>query len=462
MEQTANTAPARKTPGIREVSAMALPQMGLMLCHLGISMTDLWALGRIDASVLASMGIVSQVFVLLMLVTSIAGSGALSAVSQALGAGYRLRARRYAGLILSLAFGAGTVVAALGFLSLPFLFSLLRVPENLLPVVRTFVVVYCFNLPFYYSLILLNSIFRAYKLVMLPFITFMLVFSANFIGSAGFGLGWWGFPSFGYEGVVWSTFGSTIIGLLCSVMAVRRHGILARDSFAPWRWNIRAVPYLLKVGVPAAAGRLIEHGGRVVMIGFVTTLPGAVDIMAGMTLGMRIHSVLMFPLGAVSLTMAVFSGHLIGAREEDALFRFGLGTACYSALAFACAAFALYYYRDAAAAFMAPRAEIVRHAALYLSYTCMSVPALAFAMTLHGVFSGAGATPLALVADVCNVWVVLVPLGYALSHVLGWGEEGVFISIFCADLAFAGMVAALYYSRKWLSFGMRGRKAAAG
>ncbi len=446
-------------PGFKEVAAIALPQMGLMLCHLGISMTDLWVAGRIDAAVVASMGIVSQVFTLLMLITSIAGSGALSAVSQALGARLPLRARRYGGLILSLAFSAGTLTALLGTALLPMIFSLLRVPTELTPVVRTFVLVYCLNLPFYYSLILLNSIFRAYKLVRLPFITFLCVLATNFIGSTGFGLGWWGLPRLGYEGIVWATFGSTLLGLTCNLLAARRFGILRRDSFAPWRWNIRAVPYVLRVGVPSAMGRLVEHGGRIMMIGFVTTLPGAVDIMAGMTLGMRITSVLLFPLGAASLTMAIFSGHMLGAREEDALFSFGLKAAACNALVFACAAFALYIFRSEAAELLAPRTEIVSHASRYLLFSCIGVPALAFGMTLHGIFSGAGATPLALIADICNVWGVLVPLGYLLSHVLGWGADGVFLSMLCADLVFAGLLTGLYVSRRWLSFGMRGRKA---
>ena len=63
----------------------------MMLCHLAVSMTDLWVAGRLDASVQASLGIVSQVFTLLMLITSLAGSGCLTTISQALGAGLEQR-----------------------------------------------------------------------------------------------------------------------------------------------------------------------------------------------------------------------------------------------------------------------------------------------------------------------------------------------------------------------------------
>ena len=68
-------------PSAREIAALTVPQLGMMLCHLSISMTDLWVAGRLGADVQASIGIVSQVFTLLMLVASLAGSGCLAAIS---------------------------------------------------------------------------------------------------------------------------------------------------------------------------------------------------------------------------------------------------------------------------------------------------------------------------------------------------------------------------------------------
>lgn len=456
--QNPSYAQGRTVPSSRQIIRLAMPQVGLMLCHLGIAMTDLWVAGRIDAAVVASLGVVSQVFVLFMLITSIAGGGCLAAVSQALGAGLALRARRYAGLIVTLAFCTGTVVGLMGYCALPLFYLFLRVPSDLIPVVRTFITVYCLNLPFFYTLILLNSVFRAHTLVRLPFFALFLVLCANIAGSLGFGLGWWGLPNFSYAGAAWATFGSTLLGLICNVAAAVRHGIIRRDSFAPLRWNIRAVPYLLRVGVPSALGQLAEHGGRMAMLALVAGLPGAVDIMAGMTLGMRVHSVLMLPLGAVGLTMAIFSGHMVGAGNTAALFRFGKNVAAATATAFALLAFALYCFREPAAAFMAPGTDAVRHAAYYLSFACIGVPFLACAMTLNGLFAGAGATPLGLAAGAISMWGVQVPLGWHLAHNLAWGERGIFMSILAAECVYAGCVTALYASGRWLRFSARKRK----
>lgn len=445
-------------PGLRQIAELAVPQMGLMLCHLGIAMTDLWAAGKLDAAVVASLGVVAQVFMLFMLVASVAGSGSLAAVSQALGAGLDLRARRYAGLIVLLAFCSGSLAGSLGYAALPFLLELLHVPEDLAPVVRCFVAVYCLNLPFHYALILLNSVFRAYKLVRLPCVAFFCVFCANAFGSLGFGLGFWGLPAYGYAGIAWSTFGATVIGLACNIAAATRRGILGRGAFPPRRWSAKALPYLLRVSIPTALGQLAEHGGRMVMLGLAAGLPDAVNVIAGMTLGMRVHSVIVFPLGAIGLTMAIFSGHMLGAGNHAALFRFGKNAAFAFAAIFALPAFALYCFRDTAVLFLAPDQNVASHAALCLAYACLGVPATACAVTLHGCFSGAGATPLGMTAGVASMWVVQVPLGWFLAYKLAWGARGVFGAVLLAEIAYGAIMAALYASRKWLLFGARANR----
>ncbi len=440
-------------PTLRQVLALAVPQMGLMLCHLGIAMTDLWVAGRLDTTVLAALGVVSQVFSLLVLITSIVGSGCLAAVSQALGAGMVLRARRYAGLIVLLACGAGAVVGAAGFLALSLLLAALSVPESLQPVVRTFVGVYCLNLPLYYTLLLLNSVFRAYTLVRLPLVSFSLVFVCNLIGSLGLGLGSFGFPNWGYAGIAWATFAATLPGLACSLVAARRHGILVRESFAPWRWNRRAMPYLFRVGAPTALGQLVEHGARLMMVPLVATLPGAVDIMAGMTLGMRIQSLALFPLGGISLTMAIFSGHLLGAGAGATLYAFGKKTALWSTAAFAVLALALFFVREPVAAFMAPRPEAVRHAVWYLAFSCIGIPVTTCTMSLYGLFAGAGATLYTFLMSCLSMWGVQVPLAWLLGHVLGWGETGIYTGIVGAEIAYLIAIVLVFRSRKWLACG---------
>ena len=142
----------------REVARLTIPQLGLMFCHMVMSMTDLWVAGQMDEGVLAALGFIAQVYSLLMLLTAIVGSGCMAMVSQSLGAGKVLRARRYSGLIVCLSFSAGSLVALLAAGILAALPLERLVPAHLAPVARTFGLAYAAQLPFYYSLIMLNSL----------------------------------------------------------------------------------------------------------------------------------------------------------------------------------------------------------------------------------------------------------------------------------------------------------------
>lgn len=444
-------------PSAREIAALTVPQLGMMLCHLSISMTDLWVAGRLGADVQASIGIVSQVFTLLMLIASLAGSGCLAAISQSLGAGLGRRARRYAALIAGMAGMTGLAAAALGLLSLPLTLRFMHVPPPLEPVVRTFIIAYSCQLPFYYTLIMLNSVFRAYKLVRLPLIAVAAVAVGNLVGSAGFGLGLWGLPDFGYAGVAWSTFGSALLGLACNLCAVVRKGILNRAALAPWRWVRRALPALWRIGGPAALGQMAGHMGSLVLLSLLAGLPGdMVPVLAGMTLGARVETFLTFPVAALGMSVAILSGHLLGANRLEALRRFVRRTSLAAALALGGGAGLLFLFRESVAGLFSTDPEAVRQGARFLAFACAAVPFKTYSILINGAFSGAGATGLACKVNCLVMWAFQVPLAWALGHACG--ASGVYAAMLCANVATALWLGRLHAGKKWLECGLRKRQ----
>ena len=271
----------------------------------------------------AATGVVAQIFALLMLLTSLVASGCLSTVSQSLGAGLSLRANRYAGLIIMLSASMGTVVAALALMLEPVIFRAMGISRELEPVLSVFFTAYCCQLPFYYVLIMVNSIFRAYRKVLFPLLTLLFMTLVNIFGDLGFGLGRFGLPSFGASGIAWTTFACAVLGLLSNLALAARYGLLRRSTFAPWRWNRRAMPYLFRVGMPAAAGQIITHLGSLTTLAIIGLLPDSTDALAGMSVGGRVHAILMFPLGALNMSMVILSGHLLGGGERGNLYLFG-------------------------------------------------------------------------------------------------------------------------------------------
>lgn len=452
--------PERTLPSRSELLRLTLPQMGLMFCHLAISMTDVWTAGRLGPEAQAATGVVAQIFALLMLLTSLVASGCMATVSQSLGAGLARRANRYAGLIIMLSAAMGTFVAALALLLEPVIFRLMGISRDLEPVLSVFFTAYCCQLPFYYVLIMVNSIFRAYKKVLFPLLTLLFMTLANLIGDLGFGIGRFGLPSFGAAGIAWTTFACAVLGLLSNLVLAARYGLLRRSTFAPWRWNRRAMPYLFRVGMPAAAGQIITHLGSLTTLAIIGLLPGSTDALAGMSVGGRVHAILMFPLGALNMSMVILSGHLLGGGERGILYRFGRSAVFRLGLALLPPSLLLWLLRNQTASFFSEESAVLEQAALFLTFACLSGPFTGMTGMMNALFSGAGATVLSCRVGAITCWIVGIPLSLALGLWLELGAAGVYAAGAAGQIAAFLWTLRIFHGKKWLEYGLRKRQTA--
>ena len=98
------------------------------------------------------------------------------------------------------------------------------------------------------------------------------------------------------------------------------------------------------------------------------------------------------PTAALSMTVTILSGHLIGANRPEALFRFGQRLALAAALALGFGAGLLFVFRVPVAEMLSTQPEVVRQAAQFLVFACAGIPLKTYSMLVNGAFAGAGAT----------------------------------------------------------------------
>ena len=439
------------TISAREIFFLTVPQLGLMLCHLAVSMTDIWVAGQLDTAIVAVLGFISQISALLMLVISIAGSGCMATVSQAVGAGKHLRARCYAGLILAISFMAGAFASGLALTALPLIISLDVIPPDLQTPSLVFGVAYAAQAPFFYCMVILNSIFRAHKLVWLPFCTLVLVAASNFVISAGFGLGCWAFPDYGYGAVAAGTLLSAIAGFGCNIILAVKKGILARRSFAPWKWNKKAAPRLWRIGAPAALGNLASNLGRLSLLTLLAELPDAqIAEVAGMTLGSRIIGFLVMPMAALGMTVTILSGHFIGAKKFSAARQMGTRCAIWSALAMGILALILWLARKTAVAIFDPSPEAVAASSQFLGIACLTLPFQAIYQILAAVFAGAGETRITCRIDCICMWCFSIPTGIILAYLVKMQAVGIYLGMAFGNVCAVIMVIAVFRKNAWM------------
>ena len=220
------------------------------------------------------------------------------------------------------------------------------------------------------------------------------------------------------------------------------------------------MPYLFRVGMPAAAGHIITHLGSLTTLAIVGLLPESTSALAGMSVGGRVHAMLLFPLGALNMSMVIVSGHLLGGGLRDGLYLFGRKAAVRLGLALIAPCLILWLLREQAAAFFSDDAAVLKQASVFLFFACLTVPFTGMTGMMNALFSGAGATRLSCRVGAVTCWLVGIPLALLLGIGLNMGAAGVFAAGAAAQMAAFLWTLRIFHGKKWLEYGMRKRQTA--
>jgi putative MATE family efflux protein len=455
--------PCRSMPAIdsdrshtRTIWRLAWPQVVMMFFHFLIGFVDVWVAGRISREVQACVGMVSQSFFIFLVVAIAVANGTVAAISQSMGAGLGLRVQRYVGLSLGLAGVFGIFLVAGGFLFRDTLIAVLQTPEQLRPIMTYLLSVYLLVLPAYYLFIIGNAILRAQQLVMYPLYGMMIVAGLNTFGNFALGLGMFGFPNLGYQGLAWSTFGSVLVGGLFNLYILRRRRLLTRQSFAPWRWVRRAWPYLCRVAWPAGLLQLVWHSAYVTLFAITASLPqGNVVALAGMSAGLRVEALIFLPGFAFNFTAGILVGHYIGARQPKEAKRMGYRILGQGLLVISLLTVIVWQFLEPIAAFVAPDPEVQAEVVNYLQYNLAAMPFFLVSMVLGGALTGAGATMYQAVIMGVSAWLVRIPLAYFFGHVLLFLSTGIWLAMLLSMVVQALCMFYVYHFWNWQGFAMR-------
>ena len=392
-----------------------------------------WVAGQISADVQAALGMVTQCAIFLMVVIMAVSSGATAAVSQSLGARKMRRAQRYVGTTVLGSLGLGLLVAVGGWFFGDGILRLLMVPERILPIARELWQVTMLALPAQYIYSATGVMFRATRQVLPPLWVAALVCVVNLLACLGFGLGWFGLPAFGYMGLVWANLGAQCLGALCNCLLLANSGYLQRRALPTLRWLKSGLPYLLRVALPAGAAQIVWQSGYLTLFVLVASLPtDSVNALAGLTAGLRVEALLFLPGMAFNMTVAVLVGNSLGAGKPEEAKRLALNLVGLAALAMSLVAALLWPFR----------LEI-------------STPFSIASTVMGGIMVGAGATQYNLMVYGGTFWLVRLPLGWLLGHLLWGTASGVFAAMLFSQCLQTCIMLYVVLYRDWARFAMR-------
>jgi putative MATE family efflux protein len=439
--------------------SLAWPQILMMFFHFWIGFFDVYVAGLVGDEVQASLGLITQTLFFFLIVAMALANGAVSSISQSLGAGKTRRAMRYVSLCLVLVFAASFLLVVLCFWLRTPLLLLLQVPVAIRPIADYFLLVYLLLLPFYYLFIMGNAVFRAQKQVHIPLLAMIIVTVLNTAGDFGLCFGLWGLPEMGFRGLAWATFISVLCGCVFDLAILYKRGWLDLSLFPPWRWVRLGLPYLWKVAWPSGLMQVLWHSAYLVLFAIAASLPaGNITALAALTAGLRIESILFLPAIAFNMTASILVGHYLGYGDFPGAKRIGVRTWMIGVGLISLCGALLWVYVEPIAGILTAKPDVKQEIVSYMHFNILAIPFTGTSLIIGGVFIGAGATRYNMEAIGGCIWLIRLPLAYLLGHVVLGQAVGIWAAMLVSQFIQALVMLGLFALKDWSRFSMMAHK----
>ncbi|HDP75308.1 MAG TPA: MATE family efflux transporter [Bacteroidales bacterium] len=378
------------------------------------------------------------IFMVIALIIGI-GIGSSVVISQYFGAKDYDKVKRAADTTYIFLFFAGIVITIVGLLSGEYIFRLMRLPEEILPMAKTYLNIYMYGLVLMFGFNSVSSILRGvgdsktplYFLIVSTFlnISFDILFVLVF--------------KWGIAGAAWATVVAQAFSFVIAVIYLERlrHMLRITLNRLVFDWNI--FKQSVKIGLPTGIQQTLVALGGMALMGIVNTF--GTEVIAGFSAASRIDSLAVIPIMNFSASLSGFVGQNIGAGKIDRVKRGLWATIKMSVLFSIFISAIILVWGDKMMVIFTTNSRVVDIGYHYLMIVSIFYVAFAVMFCINGLLRGAGAAVIPMYITLLSLWIVRIPLAYLLSKTFGLGEAGIWWSIPIGWLM--GAVASAFYYR---------------
>jgi len=421
--------------------SVSWPLTLIMVFEFLIGLTDVYIAGRVSKDIQATYGFVIQLYFILIVIANALTVGTVSVVSRLYTSGDKTELNKAVFSSVMASAGAGTVLAMAGIFLSPTIIKYLNIPEELKHFAAPFIKIYAMGLFFHYLLINGNGILRSCQMVKRSLKTMALVCGFNI--ALNFFLVF--HTPLGFRGIAAATASSVFIGSMINLVYVRN--IMAGMK----NFSLTLVKKMIDIGWPIGLLQVLWQLGSMVLYLILSALPqNRVEILAALTTGLRIESVIYLPVFGFNMANAVIIGNMVGEKRREDAFRSGFITAAIGVLVVTIMIIMVILNARWIASLLSSDAIVIRESIKYIYISMISEPFMAWGIILGGGLSGAGDTRSVLIRVALSVWFVRIPLSYIFVVFFGFGPASVWWSMNISQFVQAFVMSKRYFNKEWL------------
>jgi putative MATE family efflux protein len=424
----------------RAIARLAIPAVASTLLMTVFASVDAYWVGtKIGSAGLAAVATSIFWIWLIIAVAEMVSIGLTAFAARRYGEGRHAEARRAAGSALIFTIVSGVVVAAVGFVMLPWLFAIMRMPADVADLGMRYLGTFLLGTPLIFGFFAVDAAFRASGDAKTPFLLLSISVGVTLFLDPLLIMGLGPIPELGIAGAAISTVATRGVAFALGVRIALRRGLL---TFGPFDWA--AIAAVCRIGMPTAATGVVFSLIYVFVTRSATQF--GTPALAALGIGHRVESWLyMVGVGCSAATAAIV-GQNLGAGRTDRAERAGwLATAFCSCLGVVFCVVELVIPEQFASLFTNDPA-VIAEGANYLRIAAISQLAICAEIVLEGALGGAGHTVAPMLSST-TITVARVPLAaWAAGQ---WGPSGIWWVISLTAILRALAMIALWRSGGW-------------
>lgn len=414
----------------RHLLNMALPVLIGITTMMGQSFIDAYFLGMVGDRALAAFAFG---FPVLMIVTSVAiglGAGTSSVVARALGSGDERRARRLATDSLILSFLITVVICGIGVLTINPLFRLLGAPDDMIPLIRGFMLILYSGVPFVVVGMVGMASMRATGDTRLPSTLMIMGAILNVALDPIFIFGLGPIPAMGLNGAAVAALLARSVIFIGAVYLLRsRLNMISFNKPDPLELR-RSWRDILHVGIPAAGTNAIVPIATAIITAMIASYgPAAV---AGFGVASRIESLVLVMFYALSAVIGPFVGQNLSAGSQSRILESLRLSMLFCVAAGLIVAALLALASGFLPTIFSDNPEINRVGTLFLLIAPIGYAGYGLVMATNAAFNGLGKPMPGVVVSLMRTILLYVPLALVGRHF--FDIIGIFVAYAIANI----------------------------
>ncbi|WP_226085592.1 MATE family efflux transporter [Mesobacillus sp. S13] len=427
--------------------ALTWPIFIELFLHMLMGSTDTFMLSHISDEAVAAVGVANQLIFFMILVFGFVATGTAVLVSQNLGAGLQVDARKISGLSLSLnlVFGVLVSVIVVGFNDL--FLQMFNLTPEIHRLAQQYLTIVGGTLFTQALLVTASAILRANGLTKEAMVISVVMNIIHLAGNSLFIYGLFGVPEMGVQGVAISTAISRAIAVILIFRLLYRRlpmKIAVEDYL---NFNKSFIKKILKIGVPSAGENVVYNTSQMA----ITVIIGLLGAMALTTrvYTFNIMSFMMLFGIAIGQGTQILIGYKVGAREFDKAYHQLLKSLKLSIIITMAITVIIVSIREPILGVFTTNKEIIREGSKVLLLCLILEPGRTFNIVVISSLRAAGDAVFPVKMAFVSMWGISVPLAYILGIKMGFGLSGVWIA-FIIDEWFRGIIMYIRWkSRAW-------------